>query len=108
MTPPAALSLAAVSHDLKDPLAAIEVALDLALEQEWAGEATPGSATLSLVRRQLTAAHRAAQRMRRLIVSTLDRGAAEESVETRTPTPVVAAELVTEVVELHGGVARPA
>jgi signal transduction histidine kinase len=106
MTPPAALSLAAVSHDLKDPLAAIEVALDFALEQEWASDATPGAGTLSLVRRQLTAAHRAAQRMRRLIVSTLDRGTAEDAPETRTPTPVVAAELVTDVVELYGGVAR--
>jgi signal transduction histidine kinase len=77
-----ATRLAGTAHDLKDPLATIELALAFALEPNARGEAPPLD---EVTHRTLAAARRAAQRMRRLVHDTLDAAAAEARVRSEPP-----------------------
>jgi signal transduction histidine kinase len=92
--------LAATSHDLKDPLMAIDLALQFALEDGFpSGSGGSPPPYEALIRSQLGAAHRAAQRMRRLIHDTLDLSAAEAGCLRLAPSDVAPATLLANVVE---------
>jgi signal transduction histidine kinase len=87
--------MAVVSHDLKNPLATIQLAASFLLE-----ELVVDDAAHEPVRKQLNAISRSAGRMDRLIHDLLNVASIEagQFAVTRTPTPVE--ELVADVVEL--------
>lgn len=89
--------LAMTSHDLKDPLATIQLALELVRERS-AGSLEGPTGDDTLVRSQLQAAAGAAARMRRLIERTLDEasssGIEERPVQPERPTLRLLEELV--------------
>jgi len=90
--------LAMASHDLKDPLATIQLALELVRERSVAWLQQNETANDELVRSQLEAAAGAAARMRRLIERTLDEtsagGIEERAVQSERPTLRLLEELV--------------
>ena len=82
--------LAMTSHDLKDPLATIQLALELVRERSVGWLQQNETANDELVRSQLEAAAGAGVRMRRLIERTLDEtgvgGIEERAVQSERPT----------------------
>jgi signal transduction histidine kinase len=90
--------LAMASHDLKDPLATIQLALELVRERSVGWLQQNETANDELVRSQLEAAAGAAARMRRLIEHTLDEtragGIEERPVQSERPTLRLLEELV--------------
>ena len=89
--------LAMTSHDLKDPLATIQLALELVREKAAAPPREP-IGNDKLIRSQLDAAIGAAARMRRLVERTLDEastgGIDERAVQPERPTLRLLEELV--------------
>ena len=87
--------MAVVSHDLKNPLATIQMAVSFVLE-----EMVPDDASHQLERKQLHAIHRSAERMYRLIQDLLNVAAIEagQLAVTRAPLPIDV--LLTDALEL--------
>jgi signal transduction histidine kinase len=89
------LMVAVVSHDLKNPLATIQMGLSFLLEELVPDDDAHGSA-----RRQLQALRRSADRMNRLIHDLLDVAAIEAGELHVTRSPLGADVLVGDAVEL--------
>lgn len=87
--------VAVVSHDLKNPLATIEMAVSFLLE-----EMVPNDAAHEREREQLLAIHRSATHMYRLIHDLLDVTAIEAGQLAVTRVPVSVDALVTDALEL--------
>ena len=89
--------LAMTSHDLKDPLSTIQLAIKL-VRDRLAGSAPESSCNDALARSQLDAAAGAAARMRRLVERTLDDaisgGTDERPVQPERPTLRLLEELI--------------
>jgi signal transduction histidine kinase len=92
--------VAVVSHDLKNPVATIEMAVSFLLE-----EIVPNDAAHESEREQLHAIHRTAQRMYRLIHDLLDVAAIEAGQLKVTPSPLAVDVLVADALELLGPLA---
>jgi signal transduction histidine kinase len=101
--------LAATSHDLKNPLATIQLALEFALENGLAaGSGGSPSSNEALIRSQLEVALRAARRMRRVVQDTLDLSAAEDGCLRLASSDVAPSTLLANVVEEYRPQARGA
>ena len=87
--------VAVVSHDLKNPVATIEMAVSFLLE-----EIVPNDAAHASERAQLHAIHRSAQRMYRLIHDLLDVAAIEAGQLKVTPAPLPVDVLIADALEL--------
>jgi signal transduction histidine kinase len=87
--------MAVVSHDLKNPLATIQLAVSFMLE-----EMLPDDAAHEPERTQLHAIHRSADRMYRLIQDLLNVAAIEAGQLAITRSPLAADVLVTDALEL--------
>jgi signal transduction histidine kinase len=87
--------VAVVSHDLKNPLATIQMAVSLLLE-----DLVPDDTAHQLARQQLDAIHRTAERMYRLVHDLLDVAAIEAGQLPVTKSPLSADALVTDALEL--------
>ena len=92
--------VAVVSHDLKNPLATIQMAVTLLKEA-----IVPDDEAHSLEREHLDVIHRTAERMHRLIHDLLDTAAIEAGHLRLTRLPTSANELVIEAIELLGPLA---
>ena len=89
-----------VSHDLKNPVATIQMAVSFLLE-----EIVPNDAAHELERKQLNAIHRSAQRMYRLIHDLLDVAAIEARQLKVTLSPLAVDVLIADALELLGPLA---
>jgi len=87
--------VAVVSHDLKNPLATIQMAVAFMLE-----EMVPDNAEHHKEREQLRAIHRSADRMNRLIQDLLNVAAIESGQLAVTPSPLAIDVLVTDALDL--------
>jgi signal transduction histidine kinase len=87
--------VAVVSHDLKNPLTTIQMAVSFLKE-----EIVPDDEAHSLERKQLDVIHRSAARMYRLIHDLLDTTAIEAGHVQLTRAPITAYELVIDAIEL--------
>jgi signal transduction histidine kinase len=87
--------VAVVSHDLKNPLATIQMAVSFLLE-----DLIPDDTAHHLARQQLDAIHRTAERMYRLVHDLLDVAAIEAGQLPVTQSPLSAHALVTDALEL--------
>jgi signal transduction histidine kinase len=87
--------VAVVSHDLKNPLATIQLAVDFLLE-----DLVPDDAAHQLERGQLHAIHRSAERMYGLIHALLDVAAIEAGQLVVARSPLAVDVLVTDALEL--------
>jgi signal transduction histidine kinase len=87
--------VAVVSHDLKNPLATIQMAVSFLLE-----DLVPDDAAHHLARQQLDAIHRTAEGMYRLVHDLLDVAAIEAGQLPVTQSPLSADALVTDALEL--------
>jgi signal transduction histidine kinase len=87
--------VAVVSHDLKNPLATIQMAVSFLKE-----EIVPDDEAHSLERKQLDVIHRSAARMHRLIHDLLDTAAIEAGHVQLARAPTTAYELVIDAIEL--------
>jgi signal transduction histidine kinase len=87
--------VAVVSHDLKNPLATIQMAVSFLLE-----DLVPDDAVHQLQRDQLHAIHRSAERMYRLIHDLLDVAAIEAKQLAVARSPLAVDVLVTDALEL--------
>jgi signal transduction histidine kinase len=87
--------VAVVSHDLKNPLATIQMAVSFLLE-----DLVPHDAAHQLQREQLHAIHRSAERMYRLIHDLLDVAAIEAGQLTVTRSPLAVDVFLTDALEL--------
>jgi signal transduction histidine kinase len=87
--------VAVVSHDLKNPLATIQMAVSFLLE-----DLVPDDAAHQLEREQLHAIHRSAERMYRLIHDLLDVAAIEAGQLTVAPSPQAVDVLLADALEL--------
>jgi signal transduction histidine kinase len=87
--------VAVVSHDLKNPLATIEMAVSFLLE-----ETVPNDAAHALEREHLQAIHRAAQRMYQLIHDLLDAAAIDAGQLRLTRSPQAVDVLMADALEL--------
>jgi signal transduction histidine kinase len=87
--------MAVVSHDLKNPLATIQLAATFLLE-----DIVPDDLANARTREQLRAIHRSTERMYRLITDLLNVGAIEAGQLAVTPAPVCVGALVADAVEL--------
>ena len=87
--------VAVVSHDLKNPLATIQMAVSFLLE-----DLVPDDAAHQLEREQLHAIHRSAERMYRLIHDLLDVAAIEAGQLAVKRSPLAVDVLVTDALEL--------
>jgi signal transduction histidine kinase len=92
--------MAVVSHDLRNPLATIQMAVSFMLE-----EMVPDDATHEPERKQLHAIHRSAERMYRLIQDLLNVAAIEAGQLAVTRSPLAIDVLVTDALELLGPLA---
>ena len=87
--------VAVVSHDLKNPLATIQLAVSFLLE-----DLVPDDAVHQREREQLNAIHRSAERMYRLIHDLLDVAAIEAGQLAVTRSPLAIDVLLTDALEL--------
>jgi signal transduction histidine kinase len=87
--------MAVVSHDLRNPLATVQMAVTFMLE-----EMVPDDAAHVPERQQLQAIHRSADRMRRLIQDLLNVAAIEAGQLVVTRTPLAVDLLVADALEL--------
>jgi signal transduction histidine kinase len=94
--------VAVVSHDLKNPVATIDMAVSFLLE-----ELVPNDAAHEHEREQLHAIHRSTKRMYRLIHDLLDAAAIEAGHLRVAQSPLAADVLVADAVELLAPLAAP-
>ena len=87
--------MAFVSHDLRDPLASIQMTLSYLLE-----DLVPDDAAHKRERRQLNAMHRSAERMHRLIRDLLNVAAIEAGQLAVTQSPLPVCDLLTDALDL--------
>jgi signal transduction histidine kinase len=87
--------VAVVSHDLKNPLATIQMAVDFLLE-----DLIPDDESHQIARQQLQAIHRSAERMYRLVHDLLDVAAIEAGQLPVSRSTLAADALVEDAVEL--------